>query len=84
MEATLNIKLAPTQILALLRQLNIEERISIFKEFSDEWLGSLAQTRTKPLSIKQFNNEIEKALYDSQQNKIIKATDLKKQIQEWI
>jgi len=38
MQATLNIELKPQDLLALFKQLDTNERIFIFKEFSDEWL----------------------------------------------
>ena len=36
-----------------------------------------------PMSLEQFNNEIDQALEDSTNGKVIKATDLKEKIKKW-
>lgn len=37
----------------------------------------------KPMSLEDFNREIDKALEDEKDNRIISVRDLKKQIQKW-
>ena len=36
------------------------------------------------MDLKQFNNEIDQALEDSEKGRIIKATDLKSKIKKWV
>lgn len=48
------------------------------KNKSDTFEGSL-----KPMSVEDFNREIDKALEDEKDNRIISVLDLKKQIQKW-
>ena len=37
----------------------------------------------KPMSLEQFNNEIDQAIEDSKNEKVIKASDLKAKIKKW-
>lgn len=37
----------------------------------------------KPMSLKQFNDEIDQALEDEKNGRLISSTDLKQKIQEW-
>jgi hypothetical protein len=37
----------------------------------------------KPMTLKQFNDEIDKALDDEKNNRLINAKDLKSKIQKW-
>ena len=39
--------------------------------------------KPEPMKLSQFNNEINQALYDSENNRVTKAADLKNKIQEW-
>lgn len=43
----------------------------------------LIEKNFKPMSIKQYNSEIDQAMEDSKNGRIIKATDLKTKIQKW-
>ena len=37
----------------------------------------------KPMSLEQFNDEIDASLNDEENDRLIKATDLKNKIQKW-
>lgn len=37
----------------------------------------------EPISLKQFNDEIDQALVDEKNNRLINSTDLKQKIEEW-
>ncbi len=37
----------------------------------------------KPMSLKQFNDEIDLSLNDEENDRLIEATDLKNEIQKW-
>ena len=43
----------------------------------------LIEKNFKPMSMEQYNSEIDQAMDDSKNGRIIKATDLKAKIQKW-
>jgi predicted transcriptional regulator len=45
--------------------------------------AELAEKNLKPLSKEQYQSEIDEAMEDSENGKMIKATDLKEKIQKW-
>ncbi len=45
--------------------------------------AELLEKNLKPMSLKKFNDEIDKALDDSQNNRITSAIDLKSKIKKW-
>lgn len=79
--------------------MNLEARkISLIQEFlriDNEKLitaleNLLYKTKTeffeenlKPMSLEDFNREIDKAINDEEKNRLIPAEDLKKKIQKW-
>ncbi len=83
MESTLNIKLNTNQIMSILHQLNLDERIEIFKEFSEEWLLLLGLSQLKPMTIKEYNEKLELGLKDFQEGKIISHQQMKDEIHKW-
>jgi len=83
MESTLNIKLNSNQIMSILHQLNVDERIAIFKEFSEEWLLLLGLNQLKPITIEEYNKKLEQGLKDFQEGKIISHQKMKEEIHKW-
>ena len=83
MESILNIKLNTNQIMSILHQLNLDERIAIFKEFSEEWLLLLGLSQLKPMTIKEYNEKLELGLKDFQEGKIISHQQMKDEIHKW-
>jgi len=83
MEPTLNIKLNTSQIVSILHQLNIDERIDIFKEFSEEWLLLLGLNQLKPITIDEYNKKLEQGLKDFQKGNIISHQEMKDEILKW-
>lgn len=45
--------------------------------------AELIEKNLTPMSLNDFNNEINQALEDSKNNRIIKASDLKAKIKKW-
>lgn len=43
----------------------------------------LIEKEMKPMSMEQYNAEIDQAMEDSENGRMIKATDLKAKIQKW-
>jgi len=83
MESTFNIKLNTHQIMSILHQLNTDERIAIFKEFSEEWLLFLGLNQLKPVTIEEYNKKLEQGLKDFQDGKIISHQEMKDEIHKW-
>lgn len=45
--------------------------------------SELFEENLKPMSLDQFNNEINQAIDDSNNNRLISAKDLKSNVQKW-
>lgn len=45
--------------------------------------SELFEENLKPMSLDQFNNEINQAIDDSNNNRLISAKDLKSKVQKW-
>lgn len=69
----------------------VQEFLRIDNEHIIETLEKLLQKNKlesfeqnlKPMSLKQFNDEINLSLDDEENNRLIEATDLKNEIQKW-
>lgn len=69
----------------------VQEFLRIDNEHIIETLEKLLQKNKlesfeqnlKPMSLKQFNDEIDLSLDDEENNRLIEATDLKNEIQKW-
>ena len=64
-------------------RLQNEERVSGLENFLRKRKIELLENDLKPMSVEQFNKEIDQALDDSKNERIIKASDLKDKIQKW-
>ena len=60
-----------------------EKIISALENFLHKNKSEIFEQNLKPMSLEDFNREIDKALDDEKNNRIISAQDLKKQIQKW-
>ena len=65
-------------------QLQSEEIISGLEKMLQKRKSELIEKSQKPMDLKQFNKEIDQALEDSENDRIITATDLKSKIEKWI
>ena len=65
-------------------RLQNEDIISGLERLLQKRKSELFEKHLKPMDLKQFNNEIDQALEDSENDRIIKATDLKSKIEKWI
>ena len=60
-----------------------EEIISGLENLLREQKAELFKKNQQPMTIEEFNHEIDQALEDSKNDKVIKATDLKDKINKW-
>ena len=64
-------------------RLQNEEIVSGLENFLRKRKIELLENDLKPMSLEQFNKEIDQALDDSKNERLIKASDLKDKIQKW-
>ncbi len=65
-------------------RLQSEEIINGLEKMLQKRKSELFEKNLKPMDLKQFNDEIDQALEDSENDRIIKATDLKSKTKKWI
>ena len=64
-------------------RLQNEDIISGLEKMLHKTKAELIKKGLEPMTIKDYNEEIDKALEDSKNNRIIKASILKKKINKW-
>ena len=64
-------------------RLQNEEIISVLENILRKKKLDLYELNQKPMSMEQFNNEIDQALEDSKNGKLTKAADMKEKIKKW-
>ena len=64
-------------------RLQNEEIISGLELFLRKRKAELIEKNFKPMSMEQFDAEIDQAMEDSKNGRMIKAVDLKTKIQKW-
>ncbi|MBT7993595.1 MAG: hypothetical protein HN691_01850 [Bacteroidetes bacterium] len=64
-------------------RLQNEEIVSGLEKMLRKRKTELIEKNLKPMSMEQYNDEIDQALDDSKKGRLIKATDLKAKIQKW-
>lgn len=64
-------------------RLQNEEIISSLERLLKKRKSELHKNNLKPMTMDQFNQEIDQALDDSENDRVIKATDLKYKYKEW-
>ncbi len=64
-------------------RLQNEEIVSGLENLLRKRKTELIEQNLKPMSIEQYNAEIDQAMDDSKKGRMIKATDLKTKIQKW-
>ncbi len=55
-----------------------EEIVTGLEKALKQWKSKQYEKELKPMSLEQFNNEIDQAMNDSQENNVVKATELRK------
>lgn len=60
-----------------------EEIVCLFEELLRKRKAELIEKNFKPMTMEQYSNEIDQAMEDSKNGRMIKATDLKAKIQQW-
>lgn len=64
-------------------RLQNEEIVSGLENLLRKRKTELIEKNFKPMAIEQYNTEIDQAMEDSKNGRMIKATDLKAKIQKW-
>ncbi|RXP48291.1 hypothetical protein EC396_11920 [Lutibacter sp. HS1-25] len=64
-------------------RLQNEEIVSGLEKLLRKRKNELIEKSFKPMSMEQYNAEIDQAMEDSKNGRMIKATDLKAKIQKW-
>jgi|TARA_R110001583_G_C5473648_1_gene393088 H2-forming N5,N10-methylenetetrahydromethanopterin dehydrogenase-like enzyme len=64
-------------------RLQNEEIVSGLEKLLRKRKTELIEKSFKPMSMEQYNAEIDQAMEDSKNGRMIKATDLKAKIQKW-
>jgi len=64
-------------------RLQNEEIISGLENLLKMKKSELFEKKLTPMSLEQFNSEIDQALFDSENGRITSALDLKKKAQKW-
>jgi hypothetical protein len=64
-------------------RLQNEEIVSGLEKFLRKKKAELTEKNFKPMTMEQYNAEIDQAMEDSKNGRMIKATDLKAKIQKW-
>lgn len=64
-------------------RLQNEEIIIALEDFLRKRKAELVEENRKPLTVDQYNEEIDRAMEDSRKGRMIKATDLKEKIKKW-
>ncbi|EOZ98042.1 hypothetical protein A33Q_1549 [Indibacter alkaliphilus LW1] len=64
-------------------RLQNEEIVSVLENLLRKQKAELIERNFKPMTKEEYNAEIDQAMKDSQNGRMIKATDLKSKIQKW-
>ena len=64
-------------------RLQNEEIVSGLEKFLRKRKSELKEDNFSPMSMRQYNSEIDQALEDSKNGRMIKASDLKAKIDKW-
>ncbi len=64
-------------------RLQNEEIISGLEKLLRKRKAELIEKNLKPMSMEQYNDEIDQAMEDSKNGRMIKAADLKAKVQKW-
>jgi len=64
-------------------RLQNEEIINGLEKMLHKRKAELLDKEMKPMSMQQFNKEIDQALDDSENGRLTKASDLKAKVQKW-
>jgi hypothetical protein len=64
-------------------RLKNEEIVSSLEKFLHQRKAELIEEDFKPMTMEQYNAEIDQAMEDSKNGRMIKATELKAKIQKW-
>lgn len=64
-------------------RLQNEEIVSGLEKLLRKRKAELVEKNFKPMTVKQYEAEIDQAMEDSKNRRMIKATDLKAKIQKW-
>jgi hypothetical protein len=64
-------------------RLQNEDIISGLEKMLKKYKAELYESKLDPMTLEQFNREIDEALNDSTNNRVIKADELKSKFEKW-
>jgi hypothetical protein len=64
-------------------RLQNEDIISGLEKMLKKYKAELYESKLDPMTLEQFNREIDEALNDSKYNRVIKADELKSKFEKW-
>lgn len=79
----MNIDSRKISITKQILSLNNDNMLKILEDLLSDMKLSEYESNLTPMSLKQYKDEIKLAIQDEKEGRIIKATDLKKQISGW-
>lgn len=79
----MNIEARKISLIQEFLKIDSEKIISAIENFLKKSKTENFEKNLKPMSLEEFNLEIDKALEDEKNNRITNAKDLKKKIKEW-
>ncbi len=79
----MNLEARKIQFVQEFLRLESEEIISGLENILKKRKAELYEKNLKPMSIEQFNADIDKSLEDSKNDRVISSKDLKAEIKKW-
>ena len=79
----MNLEARKLSLIQKFLRINNEKVISALESFLHKNNSEVFEQNLKPMSLDQLNKEIDQALDDEKNNRLISAKDLKNQIQKW-
>ena len=71
----MNIESRKLSFIQELLRINNEETIIRIEKLLKQWNAKQYEEEQKPMSLEQFNKEIDQAMIDSREDNVVKATD---------
>lgn len=79
----MNLEARKLSLIQKFLRIDNEKVISALESFLHKNSSEVFEQNLKPMSLDQLNKEIDQALDDEKNNRLISAKDLKNQIQKW-
>ena len=84
MKTTLTVQIDKNQIISLLQELSLKDRISVLKKFKDDWINNILDLQDPiPYTIDEYNTKLNEGEEAYEKGNIIKHTDLVNEVESW-